>query len=117
MEGLARVPVREENELDLQANFGLESKKKSRKAQDFLENSNNNNSQISCVEFLQAQPVSTGLGLSLEPTAALLRLVGDDLDRDLQRQGAETDRYIKFQVGNFEIFQFYIFIYFESKKC
>ncbi|XP_022842993.1 BOI-related E3 ubiquitin-protein ligase 1-like [Olea europaea var. sylvestris] len=97
VEGLARVPVREENELDLQANFGLESKKKSRKAQDFLENSNNNNSQISCVEFLQAQPVSTGLGLSLEPTAALLRLVGDDLDRDLQRQGAETDRYIKFQ--------------------
>lgn len=97
VEGLAPGPAQEENQLDLQPKFGFESKKKSRKAQDFLENSNNNNSQISCVEFLQAQSVSTGLGLSLEPSSALLGLVGDDLDLELQRQGAETDRYIKFQ--------------------
>ncbi|KAL2520934.1 S-ribonuclease binding protein 1 [Forsythia ovata] len=97
VEGLAPGPVQEENRLDLQWNSWLEPKKKSPKVQNFLENSNNNNSQISSVEFLQAQSVSTGLGLSLEPTSALLRLVGDDLDREFQRQDAETDRYIKFQ--------------------
>ncbi|CAA2992546.1 Hypothetical predicted protein, partial [Olea europaea subsp. europaea] len=45
----------------------------------------------------KAQQVATRLGLSLEPTSALLGLVGDDLDRDFQRQGAKADRYIKFQ--------------------
>ncbi|KAL2538017.1 S-ribonuclease binding protein 1 [Forsythia ovata] len=107
--GLAPGRVQEENGLDLQWNFGLETKKNLPKEKDFLENNtnnasnNNNNSQIS-VDFLQARSVSTGLGLSLENPrlassgdSALLGLVNDDLDRELQRQDAEIDRYIKLQ--------------------
>ncbi|KAJ8541110.1 hypothetical protein K7X08_001926 [Anisodus acutangulus] len=86
--------------LDLQWNYGLEPKKKRPKEQDFLEN----NSQISSVDLLQPRSVSTGLGLSLDNgrlassgDSAFLSLVGDDVERELQRQDAETDRYIKVQ--------------------
>lgn len=77
----------------------------------FLENSNdynknNSNSQISSVDFLQSRSVSTGLGLSLDNNrlvsfgdSALIGLVGDELERELQRQDVEFERYIKHQVG------------------
>lgn len=108
--GLAPGPSHEENGLDLQWSFGLDSKKKRPTEQVFLENNlnnnnSNNNSQISSVDLLQARSVSTGLGLSLENPrltssgdSALIGLVGDALDRELQRQDAEIDRYIKLQV-------------------
>ncbi|KAL0360845.1 UNVERIFIED_CONTAM: hypothetical protein Sradi_3769000 [Sesamum radiatum] len=107
--GLAPGPVQEENGLDLHWSFGLEPKKKRPREQVFLEktnnnNNNDNNSQISSADLLQARSVSTGLGLSLENSrlassgdSALLGLVGDDLDRELQRQDAEIYRYIKLQ--------------------
>ncbi|KAH9758202.1 RING-type domain-containing protein [Citrus sinensis] len=85
---------------DLRWNSGLEPKRKRLKEQDFLEN----NSQISSVDFLQARPVSTGLGLSLDNTrmassadSALLSFIGDDIDSELQRQDAEIDRFLKVQ--------------------
>ncbi|XP_050214279.1 probable BOI-related E3 ubiquitin-protein ligase 2 [Mercurialis annua] len=81
-------------------NYGLEPKRKKLKEQDFLEN----NSQISSVDFLQARSVSTGLGLSLDNTraassgdSALISLIGEDIDRELQRQDAEIDRFLKIQ--------------------
>ncbi|KAG6406928.1 hypothetical protein SASPL_134545 [Salvia splendens] len=103
--GLAPGLPHEENELDSQWNLGLEAKKKRPIEQVFLNKSNsNNNSQISSVDLLQARSVSTGLGLSLDNPrlassgdSALLGLVGDALDRELQRQDAEIDRYIKVQ--------------------
>ncbi|KAH6788596.1 S-ribonuclease binding protein 1 [Perilla frutescens var. frutescens] len=107
--GLAPGPAQEENGLEPQWNFGLEAKKKRPIEQVFLENNLNNNnsndnSQISSVDLLQARSVSTGLGLSLENPrltssgdSALLGLVGDALDRELQRQDAEVDRFIKLQ--------------------
>ncbi|KAI3460221.1 hypothetical protein Pfo_016884 [Paulownia fortunei] len=107
--GLAPGPAHEENGLESQWNFGLESKKKRPVEQVFLENNlnnnnSNNNSQMSSVDLLQARSVSTGLGLSLDNPrlnssgdSALLGLVGDALDRELQRQDAEIDRYIKLQ--------------------
>ncbi|WMV27414.1 hypothetical protein MTR67_020799 [Solanum verrucosum] len=89
--------------LDLQWNYGLEPKKKRPKEQDFMEN---NNSQISSVDLLQRRSVSTGLGLSLDNgrlasscDSAFLGLVGDDIERELQRQDAEIDRYIKVQMN------------------
>lgn len=85
----------------MQWNYGLESKRKRLKEQDFLEN----NSQISSVDFLQPRSVSTGLGLSLDNTrvassgdSALLSLIGDDIDRELQQQDTEFDRFLKIQV-------------------
>jgi E3 ubiquitin-protein ligase BOI-like protein len=88
--------------LELQWNYGLEPKRKRLKEQDFLEN----NSQISSVDFLQARSVSTGLGLSLDNTrvsssgdSALLSLIGDDIDSELQRQDVEVDKFLKIQVG------------------
>ncbi|KAG8390903.1 hypothetical protein BUALT_Bualt01G0131900 [Buddleja alternifolia] len=107
--GLAPGPSHEELGLDLQWNFGLESKKKRPIEQVFLENNLNNNnsntnSQISSLDLLQARSVSTGLGLSLENPrltssgdSALLGLLGDALDRELQRQDADIDRYLKLQ--------------------
>ncbi|KAL7127485.1 hypothetical protein ABFS83_14G256000 [Erythranthe nasuta] len=84
--GLAPGPSHEENGPDLQWNFGL-GLKKERPTE-------------------QARSVSTGLGLSLENPrltssgdSALIGLFGDALDRELQRQDAEIDRYIKLQ-GN-----------------
>lgn len=89
--------------LDLQWNYGLEPERKRIKEQDFLEN----NSQISSVDFLQPRSVSTGLGLSLDNTrlastgdSALLSLIGDDLDRELQQQDLEMDRFLKVQVSS-----------------
>lgn len=89
-----------DNGADLQWQYGFESKRKKLKEQDFLEN----NSQISSVELLQPRSVSTGLGLSLDNTrmastgdSALLSLIGDDVDHELQRQDAEIDRFLKAQ--------------------
>ncbi|XP_019152675.1 PREDICTED: probable BOI-related E3 ubiquitin-protein ligase 2 [Ipomoea nil] len=97
--GLAPGTV-EESGQDLQWNYGLEPKKKRPKEQDFLEN----NSQISSLDFLQPRSVSTGLGLSLDNgrlassgDSSFLGLSGDDIERELQRQDAEIDRYIKVQ--------------------
>ncbi|CAN7065671.1 hypothetical protein IGI04_040464 [Brassica rapa subsp. trilocularis] len=70
------------------------------KEMDFLENS----SQISSIDFWQGRSVSTGLGLSLDSApigssdgSALLSLVRDDVERELQRQDAEIDRFLKIQ--------------------
>ncbi|KZV54572.1 CONSTANS interacting protein 4 [Dorcoceras hygrometricum] len=109
VQGLASGPAQEEIGLDLQWNFDMEPQKKRPKEQVFLENSNdynknNSNSQMSSVDLLQARSVSTGLGLSLDNNrlgssgeSALIGLVGDDLERELQRQDAEFERYIKLQ--------------------
>ncbi|GFP82599.1 probable boi-related E3 ubiquitin-protein ligase 3 [Phtheirospermum japonicum] len=86
--GLAPGPAHEESGPDSHWNFGLESKRKR--------------------PIEQARSVSTGLGLSLDNPrltsssgdSALLGLVGDALDQELQRQDAEIDRYIKLQVGD-----------------
>ncbi|XP_062159194.1 probable BOI-related E3 ubiquitin-protein ligase 3 isoform X2 [Alnus glutinosa] len=85
---------------DLQLDYGVEPKKKRLKEQDFLEN----NSQISSVDFLQSRSVSTGLGLSLDNTrmastgdSALLSLIGDDIDCELQQQEVEIQRFLKVQ--------------------
>ncbi|GMY28691.1 probable BOI-related E3 ubiquitin-protein ligase 2 [Fagus crenata] len=105
--GLAPGPVAandgSDGGADLQWNYGVEvePKKKMLKEQDFLEN----NSQISSVDFLQPRSVSTGLGLSLDNNtrmastgdSALLSLIGDDIERELQRHDAEIDRFLKVQ--------------------
>lgn len=90
-----------DNGADFQWNYGLESKRKRLKEQDFLDN----NSQISSVLQQQQQSVSTGLGLSLDNTrmastgdSALLSLIGEDVDLEMQRQDAEIDRFLKAQV-------------------
>lgn len=92
-----------DNGADFQWNYGLESKRKRLKEQDFLDN----NSQISSV-LQQQQSVSTGLGLSLDNTrmastgdSALLSLIGEDVDLEMQRQDAEIDRFLKAQVWFF----------------
>ncbi|XP_010552508.1 PREDICTED: probable BOI-related E3 ubiquitin-protein ligase 2 [Tarenaya hassleriana] len=86
---------------DLQWNYGFELRRKRIKEQDFLES---NSSQISSIDFMQARSVSTGLGLSLDnariassDSSDLLSLVGDDIDRELQRQDAEIGRFLKIQ--------------------
>lgn len=91
-----------DNGADFQWNYGLESKRKKLKEQDFLEN----NSQMSSV--LQQQSVSTGLGLSLDNNrmastgdSALLSLIGEDVDLEIQRQDSEIDRFLKDQVWFF----------------
>lgn len=88
--------------VDLQCIYGLEHERKRLKEQDFLEN----NSQISCVDFMQPRSVSIGLGLSLDNTrmssagdSALLSLVGIDIDSELLEQDAEIDRFLKVQVS------------------
>ncbi|MED6194899.1 hypothetical protein PIB30_032809 [Stylosanthes scabra] len=87
---------------DLQWSYGLEKEGKMVKERDFLEN----NSQVSCVDFMQLRPVSTGLGLSLDNhntrfsstgDSALSSLVSDDIDRELLQQDAEFDRFIRVQ--------------------
>ena len=72
------------------------------KEMDFLEN----NSQISSIDFWQGRSVSTGLGLSLDSPpigssdgSALLPL---DVERELQRQDAEIDRFLKIQVSSLQ---------------
>ncbi|KAL5558831.1 hypothetical protein UlMin_035042 [Ulmus minor] len=102
--GFAPCPVTaadgSDGAVDLQWNYGLEPKRKKLKEQDFLDN----NSQISSVDFLQPRSVSTGLGLSLDNTrmastgdSALLSLIGDDIEHELQQQDAEIDRFLKLQ--------------------
>ncbi|XWS21208.1 hypothetical protein CRYUN_Cryun30bG0035700 [Craigia yunnanensis] len=96
------VPVTDGSDggAELPWNNGVEPKRKKLKEQDFLEN----NSQISSVDFFHARSVSTGLGLSLDNNrmassgdSALLSLIGDDIDLELQRQDAEIDRFLKVQ--------------------
>lgn len=89
--------------IDLHWNYGLEPDRKKLKEQDFLEN----NSQISSVDFLQPRSVSTGLGLSLDNPrltstgeSALLSLIGDDIEREIQQQDLEMDRFLKVQVSS-----------------
>ncbi|XAR61903.1 hypothetical protein NMG60_11016450 [Bertholletia excelsa] len=86
--------------VDLQWDYVLEPKKKRLKEENLLEN----NSQISSIDFLQARSVSTGLGLSLDNgrlassgESSFLGRIGDDLDREIQRQDAEIDRFLKVQ--------------------
>lgn len=94
-----------DNGADFQWNYGLECKRKRLKEQDFLDN----NSQMSSVlQQQQQQSVSTGLGLSLDNTrmastgdSALLSLIGEDVDLEMQRQDAEIDRFLKAQVWFF----------------
>ncbi|KAF7817489.1 putative BOI-related E3 ubiquitin-protein ligase 3 [Senna tora] len=90
---------------DLKWNYDLEPERKRLKEQDFLEN----NSQISSVDFLQPRSVSTGLGLSFDNTrlastgeSALLSLIGDDIDQELQQHDAEMDRFLKAQSEQFQ---------------
>lgn len=86
---------------EFQLGFGFEPQKKRIKEQDLLEK---NNSQLSSIDFLQARPVSTGLGLSLDNNrlaspinSPFLGLLGDEIDMELQRQDAEIDRFLKIQ--------------------
>ena len=88
---------------DLQWSYDLEHERKRLKEHDFLEN----NSQVSCVDFMQLRSVSTGLGLSLDNTrmsstgeSALLSLVHNDIDRELLQQDAEIDRFLRVQVSS-----------------
>ncbi|KAK4274682.1 hypothetical protein QN277_017871 [Acacia crassicarpa] len=85
---------------DVQWNYDLDPERKRLKEQDFLEN----NSQISSVDFLQPPSVSNGLGLSFDNArlastgdSALLSLVGDDIDHELQQHDVEIDRFLKVQ--------------------
>nr|XP_043606433.1 probable BOI-related E3 ubiquitin-protein ligase 2 [Erigeron canadensis] len=79
------------------------------KEQEFLENNNNTNgngnSQMSGIDFLS---VSTGLGLSLDNgrfassgessfVGGSGGIIGDDIERELRRQDAEIDRFMKIQ--------------------
>lgn len=89
---------------DLQRNYDLDSRKKRPREQEFLEN-NNTNSQISSIDFLQPRSVSTGLGLSLDngrlassgESSFVAGLMGDEIERELRRQDAEIDRFMKIQ--------------------
>ncbi|XP_042478753.1 BOI-related E3 ubiquitin-protein ligase 1-like [Macadamia integrifolia] len=85
---------------DLRWNDCSQPNKKKLKEQDFLEN----NSQISSVDFLQRRSVSTGLGLSLDDRRMAssgdspgFSLLDDEIERELQRQDAELDRFVKLQ--------------------
>ncbi|XP_022772883.1 probable BOI-related E3 ubiquitin-protein ligase 2 [Durio zibethinus] len=97
--GSAPVTDGSDGGADFPWNNGVEPKRKKLREQDFLEN----NSQISSVDFFQARSVSTGLGLSLDNNnrmassgdSALLSLVGNGIDNELQRQDAEIDRFLK----------------------
>ncbi|XP_058089549.1 probable BOI-related E3 ubiquitin-protein ligase 2 [Magnolia sinica] len=99
--GLAPVPIpaMDGTTVDLQW-AGSEPKNKRLKEQEFLENS-----QISSVDFLQTRSVSTGLGLSLDDRrmasssgdSPVLSLLDEEIDRELQRQDTEMDRFVKLQ--------------------
>ncbi|XP_077213223.1 S-ribonuclease binding protein 1 [Tasmannia lanceolata] len=99
--GLAPGPVPNlDGGIDLQWN-NFEPKKKRLKEQELLEN---NNSQISSLDFFQTRSVSTGLGLSLDDRrisssgdSPVLSLFDEEIDLELQRQDAEMDRFIKLQ--------------------
>ncbi|KAG2314434.1 hypothetical protein Bca4012_065114 [Brassica carinata] len=97
--GFAPGPVMQTDGSDVGADFEWNSSsygRKRLKEMDFMEN----NSQISSIDFWQGRSVSTGLGLSLDNvngSSALLSLLGDDVDRELQRQDSEIDRFLKIQ--------------------
>ncbi|CAL0305817.1 unnamed protein product [Lupinus luteus] len=83
---------------DLRWNYCLEPERKGLKEHDFMEN----NSKISCVEFMKPRSVSTGLGLSLDNArmssagdSALLSILGNDIDRELVQQDVEIDRFLR----------------------
>ncbi|KAF9623047.1 hypothetical protein IFM89_036183 [Coptis chinensis] len=87
-------------------NNGSEMKRRRLKEEDFLDTNNNmnTNSQISSVDFFQTRSVSTGLGLSLDDRrivssgdSPVFSLLDNEIDRELQRQEAEMDRFIKVQ--------------------
>eukprot|EP00262_Sarcandra_glabra_P017680 TRINITY_DN6142_c1_g1_i1.p1 TRINITY_DN6142_c1_g1~~TRINITY_DN6142_c1_g1_i1.p1 ORF type:complete len:346 (-),score=48.41 TRINITY_DN6142_c1_g1_i1:188-1162(-) len=88
--------------VDLRWNSGCEPMKKKTllKEHEFLENS-----QISSVvDFLQTQSVSTGLGLSIDDRrmassgdSRVFNVLDDEIERELQRQDAEMNRFVKFQ--------------------
>ncbi|XP_042418677.1 BOI-related E3 ubiquitin-protein ligase 1-like [Zingiber officinale] len=81
---------------------GWEPRTKRLKEQDSLDDS-----QITSIDFLQTGPVSTGLGLSLddrrvavssgESPQLLLRVVDEEIDRELQGMEAEMDRFMKIE--------------------
>lgn len=86
---------------DVGSDGWVEPARKRLKEQELLENS-----QISSIDFMQTRSVSTGLGLSLDDRrlagsssadSPLFSLIGDDIDRELQRQEAEMDRFLKVQ--------------------
>ncbi|RWR92575.1 putative BOI-related E3 ubiquitin-protein ligase 2 [Cinnamomum micranthum f. kanehirae] len=94
------IPALEGTSVDLQWNR-CEQKNKRLKEQEFLENS-----QISSVDLLQTRSVSTGLGLSLDDRrmaavssgdSPVLSLFDEEIDRELQRQDVEMDRFVKVQ--------------------
>ncbi|KAF8406308.1 hypothetical protein HHK36_008393 [Tetracentron sinense] len=94
------IPATDGGGGDLVWSNGSESKKKRLKEQDFMEN----NSQISSVDFLRTRSVSTGLGLSLDDRrmassgdSPVFSLFSDEIDRELQRQDEEMDRFVKVQ--------------------
>ncbi|KAJ0231879.1 SBP1 [Hirschfeldia incana] len=96
--GFAPGPVIQTDGSDVGADFEWNSSsygRKRLKEMDFMEN----NSQISSIDFWQGRSVSTGLGLSLDNASgsALLSLLGDDVDRELQSQDSEIDRFLKIQ--------------------
>ncbi|KAF8112036.1 hypothetical protein N665_0068s0003 [Sinapis alba] len=95
--GFAPGPVMQTDGSDVGADFEWNSSygRKRLKEMDFMEN----NSQISSIDFWQGRSVSTGLGLSLDNAngSALLSLLGDDVDRELQRQDSDIDRFLKIQ--------------------
>ncbi|KAK9150546.1 hypothetical protein Syun_008855 [Stephania yunnanensis] len=90
---------------DIRWDSGSEQRWKRPKDEDFLENNNiNANLQISFVDFLQTRYVSTRLGLSLDDKGIIssgespaFPLVDDAIERELHRQDAEMDRFIKAQ--------------------
>lgn len=95
------IPALEGTSVDLQWNR-CEPQNKRLKEQEFLENS-----QISSVDLLQTRSVSTGLGLSLDDRrvaavssgdSPVLSLFDEEIDRELQRQDVEMDRFVKVQV-------------------
>ncbi|KAF6145759.1 hypothetical protein GIB67_016208 [Kingdonia uniflora] len=93
-------------DLQWENNNGFEPKKKRLKEEVFLDSNNHNNpnSQISSLDFFQTRSVSTGLGLSLDDKRIVsssdssgFSLFDDEIDRELQRQEAEMDRFIEVQ--------------------
>ncbi|KAL5705702.1 RING-type E3 ubiquitin transferase [Ranunculus cassubicifolius] len=90
---------------DLRWNNGTDPKRRRLKEEDFLETNNiNTNSQISSVDFFQTRSVSTGLGLSLDDRrivssvdSPVFPFLDGEIERELQRQDAEMDRFIKIQ--------------------
>lgn len=90
---------------ELQWNSSCQAKRRRLKEQElFLDNS-----QITSVDFLQAAgSVSTGLGLSLDDrrvasssgdSPILVSSVDDEVEREIQRQDVEMDRFVKLQVS------------------